>query len=84
DDAHEEGHSGDDGDDIVHKMEEEEMKREGDGGPSKVRRPVWINPYEGKLESKEFPGGGGGSGQTSRYCLNMERRILLYVYTMTI
>ncbi|MCI94638.1 hypothetical protein A2U01_0115936, partial [Trifolium medium] len=34
-DVTEEGHSGDD---IVRDMEEEEMKREGDGGQAKVRR----------------------------------------------
>ncbi|MCI29304.1 hypothetical protein A2U01_0050513, partial [Trifolium medium] len=47
-DITEEGHSGDDGDDIVCDMEEEEMEREGDEGQAKVRRPAWVNPYEGK------------------------------------
>ncbi|MCH83777.1 hypothetical protein A2U01_0004603, partial [Trifolium medium] len=47
-DVMEEGHSSDDGDDIVLDMVDEEIEREGDGSPSKVRLPVWINPYEGK------------------------------------
>ncbi|MCI97937.1 hypothetical protein A2U01_0119238, partial [Trifolium medium] len=38
-------------------MEEKEMEREGDGGQAKVRRPAWINPYEGKPEPQVFPGG---------------------------
>ncbi|MCI97528.1 hypothetical protein A2U01_0118829, partial [Trifolium medium] len=53
----EEGHSGDDGDDIVRDMEEGEMEQEGDGGQAKVRRPNWVNPYEGKPEPEVFPGG---------------------------
>ncbi|MCI95715.1 hypothetical protein A2U01_0117014, partial [Trifolium medium] len=44
----EEGHSGDDVDDIVRDMKEEEMEREGGGGQAKVRRSAWVNPYEGK------------------------------------
>ncbi|MCI41808.1 hypothetical protein A2U01_0063042, partial [Trifolium medium] len=54
-----EGHSGHNGDDILREMEEEEeeeIEREGDGGTS-VRRPAWVNPYEGQPEPKEFPGG---------------------------
>ncbi|MCI68658.1 hypothetical protein A2U01_0089919, partial [Trifolium medium] len=47
DDAMEDGHSGDDRDNIVQEMEEEERVREGDDdGSAKVRRPAWINPYE--------------------------------------
>ncbi|MCI71428.1 hypothetical protein A2U01_0092691, partial [Trifolium medium] len=38
-------------------MKEEEMVREGDEGESKVRRPAWVNPYEGQPVPKEFPGG---------------------------
>ncbi|GAU23971.1 hypothetical protein TSUD_327720 [Trifolium subterraneum] len=38
-------------------MEQEEMEREGDEDTSKVRRPAWVNPYEGKPEPKKFPGG---------------------------
>ncbi|MCI12269.1 hypothetical protein A2U01_0033372, partial [Trifolium medium] len=49
-DITEEGHSGDDGDDIVRDMEGEEMGREGDGCQAKVRWPAWVNPYEGKPE----------------------------------
>ncbi|MCI41121.1 hypothetical protein A2U01_0062354, partial [Trifolium medium] len=56
-DVTEEGHSGDDGDDIVRDMDEEEMEREGDGGQAKVRRSAWVNHYEGKLEPEVFPGG---------------------------
>ncbi|MCI57241.1 hypothetical protein A2U01_0078492, partial [Trifolium medium] len=52
-----EGRVGSDGDDIVRKMEEEEeLEREGDEGSSKVRRPDWVNPYEGQPVPKEFPG----------------------------
>ncbi|MCI68712.1 hypothetical protein A2U01_0089973, partial [Trifolium medium] len=43
-----EGRSGHDGDDIVCEMEAEELEREGDEGPYKVRHPAWVNPYEGK------------------------------------
>ncbi|MCI63700.1 hypothetical protein A2U01_0084957, partial [Trifolium medium] len=53
-DVTEEGHSGDD---IVRDMEDEEMEREGDGGQAKVRRPAWVNPYEGQPEPEVFPGG---------------------------
>ncbi|MCI83293.1 hypothetical protein A2U01_0104568, partial [Trifolium medium] len=60
-DVTEEGHSSDDADDIVRDMEEKEkekeMEREGDGGQAKVRRPTWVNPYEGKPEPQVFPGG---------------------------
>ncbi|MCI33266.1 hypothetical protein A2U01_0054483, partial [Trifolium medium] len=56
-DVTEEGQSGDDCDDIVRDMEEEEMEREGDGGQAKVRRSAWVNPYEGKFEPQLFPGG---------------------------
>ncbi|MCI61433.1 hypothetical protein A2U01_0082690, partial [Trifolium medium] len=53
-----EGHSGDDRDNIVLEVEEEERAREGDDdGPAKVRCPAWVNPYEGKPEPTEFPGG---------------------------
>ncbi|MCI89253.1 hypothetical protein A2U01_0110541, partial [Trifolium medium] len=52
-----EGRSGHDGDDIVREMEAEELEREGDQGPSKVRRSAWVNPYEGKPEPEMFPGG---------------------------
>ncbi|MCI63998.1 hypothetical protein A2U01_0085255, partial [Trifolium medium] len=45
------------GDDVVRDMEEEEMVRKGDEGPSKVRRPAWVNPYEGQPEPEVFPGG---------------------------
>ncbi|MCI50334.1 hypothetical protein A2U01_0071578, partial [Trifolium medium] len=45
------------GDDVVRDMEEEEMVREGDEGPSKVRRPTWVNPYKGQPEPEVFPGG---------------------------
>ncbi|MCI59091.1 hypothetical protein A2U01_0080346, partial [Trifolium medium] len=43
-----EGHAGHDGDDIVREVEEEEFEREGDERSSKVRRPAWVNPYEGQ------------------------------------
>ncbi|MCI81119.1 hypothetical protein A2U01_0102391, partial [Trifolium medium] len=45
-----------DGDDIVREMEEE-LEWEGDEGPSKVRHPAWVNPYEGKPEPEVFLGG---------------------------
>ncbi|GAU45853.1 hypothetical protein TSUD_371490 [Trifolium subterraneum] len=48
------------GDDVVSQMEEEEMDREGDEGTSKLRRPVWVNSYEGKPEPKKFPGVSSG------------------------
>ncbi|MCI66123.1 hypothetical protein A2U01_0087381, partial [Trifolium medium] len=51
-----EGRAGHDGDDIIREMEAEELDREGDEGPSKVRRPAWVNPYEGQPVPKEFPG----------------------------
>ncbi|MCI40231.1 hypothetical protein A2U01_0061463, partial [Trifolium medium] len=51
-----ERHYGDDVDDIVRDMEEE-MERKGDGVQAKVRRPVWVNPYEGQPEPEVFPGG---------------------------
>ncbi|MCH91448.1 serine/threonine-protein phosphatase 7 long form-like protein, partial [Trifolium medium] len=52
-----EGRSGNDGDDIIREIEAEELEREGDQGPYKVRCPAWVNPYEGKLEPGVFPGG---------------------------
>ncbi|CAJ2666702.1 unnamed protein product [Trifolium pratense] len=47
------------GDDVVREMEEEvEMVQEGDeSSVMKVRRPTWVNPYEGQPVPKEFPGG---------------------------
>ncbi|MCI87618.1 hypothetical protein A2U01_0108902, partial [Trifolium medium] len=45
--AQAEGRAGPDGDDIVREMEEE-LEREGDEDSSKVRRPAWVNPYEGQ------------------------------------
>ncbi|MCI59613.1 hypothetical protein A2U01_0080868, partial [Trifolium medium] len=39
-------------------MEEEERLRVGDDdGPAKVRHLARVNPYEGKPEPAEFPGG---------------------------
>ncbi|MCI18232.1 hypothetical protein A2U01_0039385, partial [Trifolium medium] len=67
---------GDSDDDIVRDMEEEKMEREGDAAPVPIRRPSWVNPYEGQPEPKDFSRGGG---QIRRYCLNMERRTLLDV-----
>ncbi|MCI57191.1 hypothetical protein A2U01_0078442, partial [Trifolium medium] len=45
------------GDDVVCEMENEEIVREGDEGSSKVRRPAWVNPYDGHPVPKEFSGG---------------------------
>ncbi|MCI46147.1 hypothetical protein A2U01_0067387, partial [Trifolium medium] len=68
------------GDDVLRDMEEEEIERESDGGPSKVRRPAWVNPYEGQPEPKEFPGG----RPIRRYCMIMEHRTLRDVCTTTL
>ncbi|GAU25706.1 hypothetical protein TSUD_216350 [Trifolium subterraneum] len=65
--------------------------REGDGngGPAKVRRPAWVNPYEGKseilmrvsLSPRSFQGG----HLIRRYCLIMDQhRTLLDVCTTTL
>ncbi|MCI67309.1 hypothetical protein A2U01_0088567, partial [Trifolium medium] len=67
-----EGRSGHDGDDIVRELEAEELEREGDQGPSKVRRRLGLILVRVSLNLRCFP----GDRLMRRYCMIMERRIL--------